>query len=438
MIRAAILSFLALLALPAQAIEIQEVTSPKGVEAWLVEDDSIPFVAIEFQFRGGASMDAPGKRGAVNMMTALLEEGAGTRDATAFARAVEDLGARLSFGANDDTVSVSLRSLTETRNDAAALLVDALSQPRFDDDAIERVRAQVQAVIRADASNPNAIAAQELARQIWGDHPYGSALSGTAESVAALTRQDLVSHRNRVLARDRVVVGAAGDIDAEALGLLIDKVLAGLPPEATAPLPESVAPSTEAGLSVIDWDSPQTVISFAGPGLAIDDPDYFAAFLANHILGGGGFSSRLMEEIRERRGLTYGVGTSLSSGLFGQSWQGGMATSNATAAEAVTLLRAEWARMGEGVLDSELELAKTFLTGEYALRFDGNGRIAAILAGMQLVGLPVDYIDSRNEKVEAVTSEDLRRVVSRLLDPAQLRIVMVGRPEGIAPDPAAD
>lgn len=438
MIRAAILSFLALLALPAQAIEIQEVTSPKGVEAWLVEDDSIPFVAIEFQFRGGASMDAPGKRGAVNMMTALLEEGAGTRDATAFARAVEDLGARLSFGATDDTVSVSLRSLTETRNDAAALLADALSQPRFDDDAIERVRAQVQAVIRADASNPNAIAAQELARQIWGDHPYGSALSGTAESVAALTRQDLVSHRNRVLARDRVVVGAAGDIDAEALGLLIDKVLAGLPPEATAPLPESVAPSTEAGLSVIDWDSPQTVISFAGPGLAIDDPDYFAAFLANHILGGGGFSSRLMEEIRERRGLTYGVGTSLSSGLFGQSWQGGMATSNATAAEAVTLLRAEWARMGEGVLDSELELAKTFLTGEYALRFDGNGRIAAILAGMQLIGLPVDYIDSRNEKVEAVTSEDLRRVVSRLLDPAQLRIVMVGRPEGIAPDPAED
>ena len=434
MIRAALFTLFAAFALPVQAIEIQEVTSPKGIGAWLVQDDSIPFVAVEFQFRGGASMDAPGKRGAVNLMTALLEEGAGPRDATAFAQAVEDLGARLSFSAGDDTLNVSLRTLTETRDEAASLLAEALSQPRFDDAAVERVRAQVLAVIRSEASNPNALAAQELARQAWGDHPYASSANGTAASVDALTRPDLVAAKNRVLARDRVVVGAAGDISPEELGLLIDKVLAGLPEQATAPLPDPVEPALTSGVTVIDWDSPQTVVSFAGPGIAIDDPDYFAAFLANHILGGGGFSSRLMEEIREKRGLTYGVGTGLSTGLYGQTWRGGMASANATVAEAVELIRAEWARMAEGVTEDELTNAKTYLTGEYALRFDGNGRIASILAGMQLIGLPVDYIETRNDRVEAVTAEDVRRVAGELLDPDRLRFVLVGRPEGIEAD----
>lgn len=437
MIRAALVSLITLLALPAQAIDIQQVTSPEGVEAWLVEDDSIPFVAIEFQFRGGASMDAPGKRGAVNLMTALLEEGAGQRDATAFAQAVEDLGARIGFSAGDDTVSVSFRALNETRAEAADLLAQALSQPRFDDTALERVRAQVLAVIRAEATDPGAIAAAEMARQAWGDHPYGSSVNGTAGSVAALTRQDLVAAKNRVLARDRVVVGAAGDIGPEELGLLVDRILAGLPDEATAPLPEPAELALSGGVTVLDWDSPQTVVSFAGPGIAIDDPDYFAAFVANHILGGGGFSSRLMDEIREKRGLTYGVGTGLATGIYGQTWQGGMASANGTVAEAVDLIREEWARMAAGVTEDELTDAKTYLTGEYPLRFDGNGRIASIMAGMQLIGLPVDYIDSRNERVEAVTAEDVARVAGEMLDLDQLRFVLVGRPEGIA-DSEAD
>lgn len=435
MIRAAIATVLTLLATPALAIEIQDVTSPGGVKAWLVQDDSIPFVALDIQFKGGASMDQPDKRGAVNLMTALLEEGAGNRDAVAFAQSVEDLGARLSFSAGDDTVSVGLRALSENRDEAADLLAQALTQPRFDEDALNRVRGQVQAVIRAEATDPNAIAAKEMARQAWGDHPYATSINGTSQSVAALTRQDLVAAKNRVLARDRVVVGAAGDISAEELGLLLDRILGGLPAQATAPLPEPAELQLDGGVTVIDWDSPQTVVAFAGPGLPIDDPDYFAAFVANHILGGGGFSSRLMEEIREKRGLTYGVGTGLATGLFGQTWQGGMAGSNATTAEAVDLIRQEWARMAEGVGEEELADAKTFLTGEYALRFDGNGRIASILAGMQLVGLPIDYIDGRNAKVEAVTADDVARVADRLLDPERLRFVLVGRPDGIQGDP---
>ena len=431
MIRAAIATVLTLLALPAHAIEIQDVTSPKGIKAWLVQDDSIPFVALDIQFKGGASMDAPEKRGAINLMTALLEEGAGKRDSTQFAQAVEDLGARISFDADDDTLSVGFRALSENRDEAADLLALALTQPRFDESAVQRVRAQVQAIIRSEATDPNSIAAKELARQAWGDHPYATSLNGTEESVAKLTRQDLVAAKNRVLARDRVVVGAAGDISPEELGPLLDRILGGLPEAATAPLPDKAELQLSGGTTVIDWDSPQTVVSFAGPGIAIDDPDYFAAFVANHILGGGGFSSRLMTEVREKRGLTYGVGTALATGLFGQSWQGGMAGGNDTTGQAVDLIRQEWAGMAQGVTEKELTDAKTYLTGEYPLRFDGNGRIAAILAGMQLIGFPIDYINTRNDKVEAVTAEDVARVSKRLLDPAQLRFVLVGRPEGV-------
>lgn len=431
MIRAAIALFFAVLAVPAHAIDIQEVTSPGGIKAWLVQDDSIPFTAISLNFRGGASLDPPGKRGAINLMTATLEEGAGPLDSTRFAQAAEDLGARMSFDVGDDALTVSLRTLTENRDQAADLLGQALTQPRFDGDAVDRVRAQVQAIIRAEATDPQAIAAKEMARQAWGDHPYATSINGTAESVAALSRQDLVAAKNRVLARDRVVVGAAGDITPEELGPLLDRILGGLPAEGTAPLPQDAQLQLTGGITVIDWDSPQTIVSFAGPGLHIDDPDYFAAFVADHILGGGGFSSRLMDEIREKRGLTYGIGTALASGLYGQTWQGGMAGSNATTGQAVELIRQEWDRMAEGVSQQELQDAKTYLTGEYPLRWDGNGKIAGILAGMQLAGFPIDYPNTRNDRVEAVTAEDVQRVAERLLRSDQLRFVLVGRPEGI-------
>ena len=426
---AALLSLAA--ALPARAIDIQQVTSPGGIPAWLVEDHSIPFVALNIAFRGGASVDAPGKRGAVNLMTALLEEGAGERDATAYAEALESLGATTSFDAGDDAVTVSLRALTENRDEAADLLHDALTTPRFDADAVERVRAQVHSVIRSEATDPQSIAAKEMARRAWGDHPYGSSLNGTAESVAALTADDLRAAKDRVLARDRVIVSAAGDIDAAALGALIDRILGDLPAQATAPLPPPAQLKLTGETTVIDWDSPQTVVSFAQAGLPMSDPDYFAAFVLDHILGGGGFSSRLMDEIREKRGLTYGVGTGLANKVLGETWQGGMATANDKTAEAVALVREVVGNIREGVTDKELADAKTYLTGEYPLRFDGNGKIAGILTGMQLMGMPRDYVNTRNGMIEKVTAADVKRVADRLLDPAKLEFVLVGRPVGL-------
>jgi zinc protease len=440
MIRAlATFAFLALAALPARAIEIQQITSPGGIKAWLVEDHSIPFTALTLMFRGGASLDAPGKRGEINLMTALLEEGAGDMNSVQFAEAVEGLGADARFDVSDDALVVGARALTENRDQAAELLRLALTEPRFDPDAVERVRAQVQSVIRSEATDPQSIASKELARQAWGEHPYATSINGTAESVAALTRDDLIDAKNRILARDRVVVAASGDINAAELGALIDKVLGGLPATGTAPLPEPATLGLTGGVTVIDWDSPQTVVTFAQPGLPMSDPDYFAAVVADHILGGGGFSSRLMDEIREKRGLTYGVGTNLANGVYGQTWQGGMASANEKVAEAVGLIRQEWDRFAKGgVTDKELNDAKTYLTGEYPLRFDGNGKIAGILAGMQLIGLPADYVNTRNGRVEAVTAADVQRVAKRLLNSEQIRFVLVGRPQGIAGEaPAA-
>lgn len=420
-----------LAALPARAIDIQEVTSPGGIQAWLVEDNSIPFVAVNIAFRGGASVDDAGKRGAINLMTALLEEGSGDRNSTQYAEALEALGASVSFSVGDDSLNVSVRTLTENRDETADLVADALARPRFDTDAVERVRAQVQAVIKSDATDPNVIAAHEMARRAWGDHPYGTSLNGTADSVAALTRDDLIAAKDRVLARDRVIVSAAGDIDAAALGALIDRMLGDLPATATAPLPPKAELKLTGETTVIKWDSPQTVVAFAQAGLPMADPDYFAAFVLDHILGGGGFSSRLMDEIREKRGLTYGVGTGLANQVLGETWQGGMATANDRTAEAVALVREVWGKMRDGVTEQELNDAKTYLTGEYPLRFDGNSRIANILTGMQLMGMPRDYVNTRNAQIEKVTAEDVKRVAERLLDPAKMEFVLVGQPEGL-------
>ncbi|MFV0409725.1 MAG: M16 family metallopeptidase [Paracoccus sp. (in: a-proteobacteria)] len=420
-----------IVALSAAATEIEEVTSPSGVKAWLVEDHSIPFTALNITFRGGASLDAPGKRGAINLMTHTLEEGAGEMDATEFAAAAEGLGARISFDVSDDALNVSGMLLSENRDEAADLIAVALADPRFDDESVSRVKGQVQAVIRSEDTDPNSIAQKALAHAIWGGHPYGSSINGTVESVAQLGPQDMVEAKNRVIARERVIIGAAGDITAEELGQLIDRILADLPETGTAPLPEPASFLSEGGTEVIDWDSPQTVVAFTQPGLAMDDPDYFAAFVADHIIGGGGFSSRLMAEIREKRGLSYGVYTSLVNGVYGASWQGGMASSNGSVAEAVDLVRSEWARMADGVSDKELNDAKTYLTGEYPLRWDGNAKIAGILAGMQLIGLPIDYPQTRNQMVDAVTAEDVARLARERMQADKLQFVLVGRPEGI-------
>lgn len=412
-------------------VDIQPVTSPGGIDAWLVESHDIPFVALEIRFRGGASLDAPGKRGAVNLMTHTLEEGAGDLDSRAFATARDGLAASFEFDVHNDALTVSARFLTENREAALDLLHLALTEPRFDDAALERVRAQVLASVRSDEKDPDTIASQSFNALAFGDHPYGTNNEGTEDSVTALTRADITAAKDRVMALDRLYVSAVGDITAPELGALMDKLFDGLP-ETGAPMPQDIDYALEGGVTVVPFDTPQSVAVFGHGGITRHDPDFFTAFIINTALGSGGFQSRLMDEVREKRGLTYGVYSYLYPLDHAALYLGQVASANGRIAEAIEVIRAEWARMArEGLSEAELAAVKTYLTGAYPLRFDGNGPIARILVGMQMDDLGLDYIATRNDRVNAVTVEDVKRVAAHLLQPENLHFVVVGKPVGL-------
>lgn len=427
-------------AVPLRAsVGIQQVESPGGFKAWLVEDHTIPFVALELRFKGGASLDLPEKRGATYLMTGLLEEGAGDYDARGFAEAVESIAASFDFDAYDDAVAISAKFLTETKDEAIALLRTCLTEPTFAEADVERVRRQVLTGIQSDLKDPDAISGASFDALAFGDHPYGSAFEGTVETVSTLTPADLEAARQGVLAKDRVFVSAAGDITPEELAALMDELLSGLP-DTGLPMPEMFDVSLPGGTVVVPFETPQSVALFGHEGITRDDPDFFAAYVMNVILGGGGFEARLMEEVREKRGLTYGVASYLIPKDYASLYLGRVASANDRIAEAIEVIRAEWQKLRDtGVTEEELAQAKTYLTGSYPLRFDGNGSIANILVGMQMDDLPITYVETRNDNVNAVTLEDIQRVAKRILKPEALTFVVVGQPEGLdLPDTQKD
>lgn len=421
----------ALTASLASAIEIKEITSDGGINAWVVEEPSIPFTALEIRMRGGASLDLPEKRGAVNLMMALVEEGSGDMDAQAFQTKLDALAALFSFRAYADTMSISARFLTENQDEVLALLHQALTAPRFDQDAIDRVRAQVLSGIASDAKSPNRIASAYFDHAAFGDHPYGSSIDGTVESVNALTQADIFDAYHNTLTRAEIYVSAVGNITADQIGPMLDKLLGDLPAEGPA-APTHVDFGLKGGVTVIPFETPQSVALFGHAGIERHDEDFFAAYILNEIVGGAGFESRLMNEVREKRGLTYGIGTYLVPKFHAEMWVGQVASGNATMSEAVQVTRDVWTDIAQnGVTQDELDNIKTFLTGEYPLRFDGNAEIAGIMVGMQMIGLPTDYVINRNAYMEAVTLADVNRVAAELMQPDALHFVVVGQPEGL-------
>jgi len=413
------------------AVEVQEVTSPGGIKAWLVEEHSIPFTALELRFRGGSALDAAGKRGAINLMTGLLEEGADGLNAQEFSEAREELATSFQYRVHDDTLSISARFLTENRAAAVDLLRSSIMSPAFNQTAIDRVRGQVLSGIRGDLTDPSSIAGQNFDAMVWGDHPYGSDRSGTQASVNSLTRDDILDAYDRVFGLDRVYVSAVGDITADELGALMDVLLGDLP-ESGAPSVGRAEYILTGGVTVIPFDTPQSVALFGHKGITRDDPDFMPAYILNEVFGGGGFESRLMQEVREKRGLTYGISTYLAPMEYGDLILGQVRSDNSRMAESIAVIRQEWAKIAKsGLTAKELEDAKTFLTGAYALRFDGNAPIARIMVGMQMTGLPVDYLRTRNDQVNAVTLEEINRVAARIYQPEELHFVVVGQPEGL-------
>ena len=426
-------AWLALASLPAGAVEVQRVISPGGIEAWLVEEHSIPIVSLRFAFRGGTSLDPTGKEGLATMVSVLLDEGAGDMDALAFQTALEESAIRLRFEAGLDEFGGTLETLTERRARAVELLAVALTAPRFADEAVERMRQQQLTRLARDAKDPDTLARTLWYRLAFPDHPYGRPVPGTIEGVKAIAPDDLKAFTARRFTRDQLLVGVAGDIAAEELGRLLDASFGQLPALGEAITVAEVKPAKAGALIIEPLDQPQSVVVFGGPGVKREDPDYYAAYVLNYILGGGGFGSRLTEEVREKRGLAYGVYSYLApfdhAGLF----LGGVATENGRVAESLAVIDAELVRMRDaGVTETELTNAKTYLTGSFALRLDSNAEIADILVGMQIGKLGIDYLDRRNSLIEAVTIADIARVAKTLVDPTNLATVVVGAPENLA------
>ncbi|MBT3170985.1 MAG: insulinase family protein [Rhodospirillaceae bacterium] len=411
---------------------VQRVISPSGIEIWYVQEANIPVISLSLGFRGGTVLDPPGKAGLANFALGLLNEGAGELDALAFQKAVIDRAIHLNSNASRDLVTVSLQTLSRNRDEAFKLLGMALSEARFEAPPVERVRSQILNILADEARNPRTIASRTWFGDIFADHPYAQRANGTEETIRAITPADLKNWTKARFARDNLIVGASGDVAPEEIARLVDIALAGLAAHAAvATVPEAVFPASGA-TQVVRMPLMQSVVVFGMPGLKRDDADFYAAYVMNYILGGGGFTSRLYEEVREKRGLAYSVYSYLAPLQHAGLYMGGVATRNDGVAQTLDIIRAEIAHLAEsGVSTEELSAAKQYLTGAFPLRLDSGGKVAGILVQMQFESLGIDYLDRRNGYMEAVTMADIVRVAKRLLNPERLRVVVVGDPEGL-------
>lgn len=426
------LVLLAFLALPARAIEIKRVVSPAGITAWLVEDHTNPLLAMNFSFRSGSSTDPADRVGVANFLSGMLDEGAGDLDSAAFQKRRDELAFRLSFDAGRDFFEGSFETLTRNREASVELLRKAITGPRFDPEPLERVRQQILLAARNRNDDPQQLAVSAWMEAALPGDPYAADPSGTEATVAVVSADDLRAAHRRIFNRNSLQIAVVGDITAAELSQILDRVFGALPntDDGLEPAPASLAPGPR--IKVIQRDNPQTVLIFGHEGIRRSDPDFIPAYIMSEILGGGGLSSRLTGEIREKRGLTYGVGAGFSPMVRVGLFIGSLSTRNEKAAEALGIIREVLTKMAEeGPSAEELQDAKTYLTGSYALRFTGSRAIAGQLLGLQQQGLGIDYVENRNSLIEAVTLDQVRAQAKRLLHPDKLIVTAVGKPEGL-------
>jgi zinc protease len=420
--------------LPAQAIAIKEVKTPGGITAWLVEDHTNPLIAMRFSFEGGSANDPPGKEGTAHFIAGMLDEGAGDLDSNAFQMRSEELAMRMRFEDELDHFQGALQTLTERRDDSFALLKLALTKPRFDALPLERVRSQLLVGASENDEDPERIASRAWMASALDSHPYARESEGTLESLKNISADDLREQHRALFSRRGLKVTVVGDIDAATLTRLLDDTFGALPDTDPPVAPPMARPADRPGIQIIDRNSPQSIITFGHEGILRDDPDFIPAYVASFILGGGGFGSRLTDEVRERRGLTYDVSLGLlpldRAGLM----LGSLSTRNDRAGQALKVVKEVMQRFAEeGPTAEELADAKTYLTGSYALRFDSNTKIAGQLLAIQEDKLGIDYVNRRNALIEALTLEQVKAQAKRITKPDKLIITIVGRPVGIKP-----
>ena len=408
------------------AVEIKEVVSDKGVRAWLVEDYTVPIVTMRFAFRGGSTQDPEGKEGLANLMTGLFDEGAGDLDSDAFQKALDEAGAEMSFDQSRDELSGSIRMLAETREKAFDLLRLAVNDPRFDPAPVDRIRAQIVSGIIADSRNPSTLAQIAFNEALFGDHPYARRDEGTAESLATVTPDDLKTAREKMFGRDNLYVAVVGAIDPEDLKRELDRVFGDLREKADLAPVADIQPNLGQETR-LDYPVPQTTLRLAYPGMVRQNPEYFAAYLMNHMLGGGTFSSRLFEEVREKRGLVYGISSYIVNFDHATALMIGTGTAPDKAEETLAIIRDEVRRMAEeGPTEDELREAKDYVLGAYAINnLDSSSSIARTLVDIQVNDLGIDYIDRRVSLINSVTLDQVKAAAKLLLD-AEPAVMIMG------------
>jgi len=419
------------------AAKIQRLVSPGGIEAWFVQDATVPLIAMEYSFGGGATQDPPGKPGVGNMVADLLDEGSGDLDSKTYHERLERRAIELSFSSTRDNLRGSLRMLKDNKDEAFDLLRSALTSPHFDSTDVERIRTQVLSGLRRDTTNPTALASRKFLEVAFGDHPYGRTATGTLESVPKIEIADLKDYVARVLAKDGLRIAVVGDVDPDTLGKLLDKAFGALPAKAKLTAVADVAAAKPPQRAFIPLDVPQTVVTFGGPGIRRSEPDFMPGYVVNHILGGGGLSSRLYREVREKRGLAYSVYESLLWMDHSAVFVGNTGTRADRAGETVDAIEKEIRRIAEeGPTQKELDDAKSYLKGSQMLALDTSSKLAQALLQYQLDKLPIDYIEKRNALVDAVTLDDAKKAAKRLWGQGLLTVI-VGRAPQAAAQPAA-
>jgi zinc protease len=420
----------------ADAMKIQEVKSPGGVTAWLVEEHGIPLIAMRFAFESGNAQDPDGKEGVANFIVSMMDEGAGELTSKQFQERMEAIAMRMSFDDSRDAVYGSFETLSENRDAAIDLLALAIGKPRFDADAVERIRGQLLASLAYAARDPDRVASEQWSALAFAGHPYGRPANGTPASVHKIGRDDLMDFWSNTFAKDNLRVVVVGDIDAETLKPLLDKVFGGLPAKAKLKPIAQVMPAAAERLKVVEMAVPQSVARFGLPALPRKDKDFIPAFVLNTIVGGGVMSSRLWEEVREKRGLAYSVSTTVQPFKHTSVFAGGVATKNEEIAQSLDLIRAELKRIAaDGPTEQELANAKSYLTGSFALRFDSNAKIANQLLWFWQEDLGPEYVDTRNAEIDAVTMAQVKHVAKRLFEHEEPIVTIVGRPKGLTQVP---
>ena len=424
--------FVLVLTAPAHALDVKEVKTDSGITAYLAEEHAVPVIAVSFAFRGGAAYDPAGKEGLAYLASGTLDEGAGPYDSQEFQERLADYAIELRFSSDQDLLSGSLRTVSDNAEVAFEMLKYALTAPRFDDEPVARVKRQIAVILEREQERPGTMASKAMAQAVFGDHPYARPSRGTAESVSALTSDDLKAYAQRTLTRERLLIGVAGDITADRLETMLDDVFGSLPETSGQTPLEPAELNLSGGVTVVDMPVPQASAVMVQRGLDREDPDWYSFFVVNHILGGGGFSGRLMQEVRVKRGLTYGIYTRPEPNDFGALLSGSVATQNARMGETVDVTMEVWRDLAEnGPTREELELAKQYLTGSWPLRFTSSGRIASTLVAVQRDNLGLDFIDRRNDYIEAVSLRDARKIAREVLLPDSVTWFIAGQPEGV-------